>query len=473
MTEHRDSTVAGRFDELAQALLRPVDAAALAAFRFFFGLLGFVSALRFVAYGWVDQLFSEPRVFLHYWGFDWIVPLASRHMHALFVLLAITSVCVAIGLFYRVAIVVYLVAFTYVQLIDVTNYLNHYYLVSLLALLMSFMPLHRAYSADAWLFPKCKSDALPSWCTYLLRFQIGVVYFYAGLGKVNADWLLYAQPLNLWLSSRTYLPIVGPWLGERWVAYGMSWAGCIFDLTIVFWLILPKTRFIAYAVVIGFHVATKTLFPIGMFPFIMVVGALVFFSPSWPRNLLARLTRKHLAFEPPQLPERLRVNAPHMIFGTLAALYCAFQFAWPLRTYLYGGNVLWHEQGMRFSWRVMLREKNGSVTYLVTNPQTNRTREVNPRRYLNSRQERDYSTQPDLILQIAQWIAHDFESREGVRPVVRAHALVSLNGRPGQWLIDPNADLARVEDGMGKASWILPAPNGSPVHLEARAWHRR
>lgn len=338
---------------------------------------------------------------------------------------------------------------------------------------MSFMPLHRAYSVDAWLFPKEKSFTIPAWCTYLLRFQVGVVYFYAGLAKVNSDWLLHAQPLNVWLSSRTYLPIVGPFLGEHWVALVMSWAGCLFDLGIVFFLLWPKTRLLAYIVVIGFHFVTKTLFPIGMFPFIMVVGALVFFSPSWPRHLLGAFRKKWRTPEIRSNPTPMHFTKSGKMLVVLAAAYCVFHVIWPLRTHVYGGNVLWHEQGMRFSWRVMLREKNGSVTYLVTNPQTGRTREVSPRKYLNGRQERDYATQPDLILQVAHWIARDFEKRDGVRPLVRAHALVSLNGRPAQLLIDPNVDLANIEDSLTSSSWILPSPTHSPVRLEALAWQRR
>lgn len=473
MIERPESRQEKPFDKLARVLLRPTDVAALAAFRFCFGLLGLVSALRFLAYGWVEQLFAQPKFFLHYWGFDWIAPLSLQGMQWLFATLVVTSACVAIGFLYRVAIVTYFFVFTYIQLIDVTNYLNHYYLVSLLAFLMSFMPLHRAYSVDAWLFPKTKSLTIPAWCTYLLRFQVGIVYFYAGLAKVNSDWLLHAQPLNVWLSSRTYLPVVGPLLGEHWVALVMSWAGCLFDLGIVFFLLWRKTRLLAYFVVIGFHFVTKTLFPIGMFPFIMVVGALVFFSPSWPRTLLATLGKKWPTPDIRQhLPERpLTKTAKTMM--ALAAMYCIFHVIWPLRTHAYGGNVLWHEQGMRFSWRVMLREKNGSVTYLVTNPQTGRTREVSPRHYLNGRQERDYATQPDLILQVAHWIARDFEKREGIRPIVRAEALVSLNGRPAQLLIDPNVDLASIRDGLAHASWILPSPTHSPVRLEALAWQHR
>src|SRR5688572_10991280 len=87
--------------KLAQILLRPTDAAALAAFRIAFGLLGLVSSIRFLAYGWVNELFVEPRFFFHYYGFEWIKPLSATGMHALFVGLAVVSACIAAGLFYR------------------------------------------------------------------------------------------------------------------------------------------------------------------------------------------------------------------------------------------------------------------------------------------------------------------------------------------------------------------------------------
>jgi vitamin K-dependent gamma-carboxylase len=55
---------------------------------------------------------------------------------------------------------------------------------------------------------------------------------------------------------------------------------------------------------------------------------------------------------------------------------------------------------------------------------------------------------------------------------VRVEALVSLNGRPAELLVDPNVDLARVADGITKAPWIRSAPETPPAHLEAVAWHR-
>ena len=113
----------------------------------------------------------------------------------------------------------------------------------------------------------------------------------------------------------------------------------------------------------------------------------------------------------------------------------------------------------------MLREKNASVTYLVTDPATARTWEVAPRRYLASWQEREFGTQPDLVLQLAHRVAADEAGRLG-RPVeVRADVVASLNGRRSARLVDPGVDLALVSDSLAPAPWIEPAPVASPPSL--------
>ena len=205
---------------------------------------------------------------------------------AAFAVLLVLGLMVDAGAFYRFAIVALFLVFTWLQLVDVSNYLNHYYLVSLLALLMAFMPLHTAFSVDAWRSPALRRGAFPAWCTWLLRFQVATVYTCAGLAKLNADWLVHAQPLSIWLSAREGLPVIGPWLGERWVAFVFAWSGFLFDSTIACFLLWGRTRAVAFVAVVGFHLATWVLFPIGMFPFIMITAALVFFDPSWPRRFV-------------------------------------------------------------------------------------------------------------------------------------------------------------------------------------------
>ena len=148
--------------------------------------------------------------------------------------------------------------------------------------------------------------------------------------------------------------------------------------------------------------------------------------------------------------------------------YVALQALLPLRFLAYGGDVLWHEQGMRWSWKVMVREKNGSIDYRVRNAETGREWQVGPMRYLTWRQANEMTGQPDLILQLAHHIAEDFADR-GLGPVeVRVDALVSLNGRRAARLIDPSADLTRVRDGVAPAGWILPRNDEPPLRVVHR-----
>jgi hypothetical protein len=455
------------------ALRCPVDSAWLAVFRALFGLTLLTSTLRFLAYGWIDQLFVAPPFHFKYWGFSWVKVAPAAELHALFWLLAALCVLVSLGLFFRVAACGLFLGFTYLQLLDVTTYLNHYYLASLLSLLLACSPAGQTWSLDARFRPRMARSSVATAWLYLFRFQVAVVYTFAGLAKAHSDWLFHAEPLRIWLLSRADAPIVGPILAHDWAAPVMSWAGFLFDTGIPWSLMQPRLRPYAYLLLIGFHGVTGLLFPIGMFPVIMVLSALVFFSPSWPRKLWALVPASVRARMPAPDPQLAPAPAPvfsaprHGVWLALAAAYCLFQLAFPLRFLAYGGSVRWHEQGMRFSWRVMVREKNGSITFVVRAPRVGRTFYVAPHQYLTRLQEREMSSQPDLILQLAHRIRDDYAAKGFGSVEVRADTWVSLNGRAIHRLIDPNADLSRIEDGFGKADWILPEPSEPPPKLHA------
>ena len=447
-------------------LADPVDGASLVVFRVLFGLLMFGGSVRFLWNGWVDRFFVRPEFFFQYWGFSWVEVLSPDLMHAAFIGLALLSLLIALGLFYRVATVMFFLLFTYVELIDVTNYLNHYYLVSLFSFLLMFTPLHRKWSLDAKLWKSVREKSIPTSALWALRFQVAVVYVFAGLAKCTSDWLLHAQPMSIWLSARTETPLIGGILDETWVAFAMSWTGCLYDLTIPLWLSLRRTRPYAFVVLLGFHFMTQVFFAIGLFPLIMTIGATLFFAPEWPRRWL-RFASNQRARVMASSAKPHRVATGRMKLTALGLVFFAFlQIALPLRSLAYGGNVLWHEQGMRWSWRVMCREKNGSITYRVRRRGTNEDRYVYPSRYLTPHQEREMSGQPDLILQLAHHIRNDLEDRGYGDLEVRVDALVSLNGRRAENLIDPEVDLTTVLDSVSRAEWILPAPQGPPLSLE-------
>ncbi|MEM6961605.1 MAG: HTTM domain-containing protein [Myxococcota bacterium] len=476
---HRKSRLRlSRFEGLLRYGRTPVDGASLAFFRIAFGLILAFAPARFLANDWVTRFFVEPRFYFKYWGFAWIEVLSPNLMHAAFVLLVFLGLCVTLGLFYRLAAFVYLLVFTYVELIDVTNYLNHYYLVSLLCFWLAILPLNKVGSIETYFASQTRDTSLPRWALLALRFQVGIVYLNAGLAKFGPDWLIQGEPLSIWLAARTETPVIGRFFDEPGMALAMSWGGFLFDTTIPFWLSIRRTRLWAFGAVVVFHSLTGALFNIGLFPWIMVASASVFLGERWPRQMghwlqASRLGRAwragkgrdHFRFESTAATSRAYRARPAFwdsLARSMLALFALAQILIPLRSHLYGGNVLWHEQGMRWSWRVMVREKNGSVMYRVLYDGSTRERLIAPSRYLTAHQEREMSGQPDLILQLAHQIRDDLQDRGHRNVQVRVHALVSLNGRPARPMVDPQIDLSKVSDGLMPATYVTPFASSAP-----------
>ena len=351
------------------------------------------------------------------------------------------------------------------ELIDQTTYLNHYYFVSLVSFLMIFLPLNRTASLDArWASGGKSAQTTLLAAVWILRAQIGLVYLFAGIAKLNPDWLLNAEPLRIWLINNTDTPIFGPFRREAWAPNAMSWAGACFDLTIVGWLLWKRTRPYAYAVLLTSHVMTALFFPsIGMFPWIMIGATLIFFDPDWPQRLLRRLKSLSSSIPGPvavpSLPAKGKARSwPVRAALILGAIFLVIQILVPLRHLGYPGNVRWTEEGYLFSWRVLVTEKAGLVKFRVSSTGFGTERLVYPEEYLTPLQGERMAYQPDMILATAHLIRDDFIARGYQEVEIRADAYVTYNGRPATRLIDPKMDLAAVSPGLGPTPWILKAP---------------
>lgn len=430
---------------LVKAATRPIDPASLVVHRFLLGSILSISSVRFLANGWVERCYETPTFFFRYFGFEWVEVLPSPWMHVAYVVLAALAALFALGVAPRITAAAFFLLFTYVELIDVTNYLNHYYLVSILMLLYAFLPVRRGAEA-------------PAWALHLLRAQVGIVYFYAAVAKMGSDWLLHGQPLGIWFASREETPLIGPILVLPYVPLLASWAGFLNDLLAPFLLSFQRTRIFGFAMVVVFHSITHLLFDIGIFPFLMISNATLFFDPSWPRRIpgVRRLFEGERGV--PEFGRSVRAWAV-----ALVALHLSFQVLFPLRTFAYGGDVLWHEQGMRWSWRVMLRKKTGDVSFRVRARELDREKVVPSTRYLTLLQHMEMVGQPDLILQLAHHVAADLERRGYHDVEVYADAWVSVNGRPAARLIEPDVDLTKIRDSIWPARYITPAPEGDPL----------
>ena len=345
-----------------QLFLKKVSIAPLIVFRIIFGLVMAISTIRFALKGWVSELYVNPKFYFTFKGFDWVDPINSTFIISLFILLLLFSIFICLGLFYRFSTISFFLIFTYIELIDKTNYLNHYYFISLISFLLIFLPANRLFSLDA-LFKLCKPIShVPSWTINIIKFQIGVVYFFSGLAKLNYYWLIEAQPLTNWLKHQTELPIIGELMKYPETAYLFSWSGALFDLSIVFLLIFSRTRLFGYFLVIFFHILTSIMFPIGVFPFVMIAATLIFFNEFFHQRIIQFLSfnRTNIFKTSLSLDYSKRIKMLTTIF---LSTYILIQLLFPMRFLLYPGELFWTEQGYRFSWRVMLIEKVGSADF--------------------------------------------------------------------------------------------------------------
>lgn len=423
-----------------------MSAASSAVFRIGFGLSGVLLVFRFFAHSWIDDLYVEPVYHFSYPGFAWVEPLPGVGMHVLFAAMGISAFAVALGYRHRVFALLFASGLTYVELIDRTLYLNHYFWLAVTGYLIVFLPLSNAYSIDAR--RGRVTGAVPALVVWILRFQVGMVYVFAGIAKLNPDWLFRAEPLATWLPPRSHLWLIGPLLTIPAAAFVLSWAGALFDLTIVIWLSIRRTRLAAYAVVVAFHITTWILFPmIGLFPLVMSLGALIFFPPDWPERLLG--SRR------PTSEVSLRRVSPLAV--SLAAAYVSVMLVLPLRHHLSDGDVAWDGVGYLGSWQVMLTEKSGSVEFIVVDPSTDTTWRVGAPPYLTPRQAMAMATDPGLIGQTAELISEEY----GGLPVA-ADAKLSINGRPSVQFTDPSVFIAGGGD-RPVEDWVLvrPAAAGS------------
>jgi vitamin K-dependent gamma-carboxylase len=447
--------------DLRRRMMEPVDAASVAAFRIVFGALMLIATLRFIASGWIADYYEMPRHFFHYAGFEWVRPWPGAGMYIHFAAMAVLATLVILGIHARKSVAAFGVLFAYAHLIDKTNYLNHYYLVIVVALLLAALPAGEVGSVDGWRRARRTgapmARTVPAWVVWTLRGQLAIVYVFGGVAKLQPDWLVHAQPLKAWLAGHAELAVVGPLLDQPWAPYAASWLAAGFDLTIAGWLLWPRSRPVAYVAVVAFHLATVRLFHLGLFPWLMMALTPIFFAPDWPRRLWARLARRPVAPLPDAPP-----RPPGRALGGLLIAHGVLQVAIPLRFLAYPGYHLWTEEGFRFAWKVMVMEKSGVADFLVRDPDTGREWRVAATDHWTRYQASMMATQPDMILEAAHVIAADQRRRGVPRPEVRADVMVSLNGRPAQRLIDPTVDLAAERFALTPHRWILPAPSSDP-----------
>lgn len=435
---------------LNRLLFTRIDNSALVVFRIFFGILLAVEAYGAIFTGWIRRTLLEPQETFNFIGFEFLQPLPGNGMLWYYGIMGTFGVFVALGFKYRLSIIAYAIMWAGVYLMQKSSYNNHYYLLMLLCILMSFLPANRFISVDAWRNPSIRSISMPRWVWVTIVLQMFIVYTYAAIAKIYPDWFNATFPELLMLSKKDYW-LVGDFLQQRWVHYTIAWFGFLFDLFIIPALLWKRTRVIAFIAAIFFHLFNSFIFHIGIFPF-LALALVVFFFPARKINRLFLRGRKPFYEGNEVVVPSYRTPLLIIFFG-----WFIVQVALPVRHHFFQDDVLWTEEGHRLSWRMMLRTKGGRSVFKVVERGTTDTIYVDKANYLGKKQMNSISSKPDMIWQFAQRLKREYEA-EGKDVQVFVEAYVRVNGRPEQPFIDPTVDIAAEKWHHFKHhDWILPS----------------
>ncbi|MCW7462169.1 HTTM domain-containing protein [Leptospira limi] len=421
----------------------PVSSLSLQFLRFGYGLTTTIVVIRYFYFGWIHTYLVQPTFFFKHFGLEWIPNIPSTFTYLLFFILLLTSIGILLGYFVRINLLIFTIGFTWFHFIDATIYLNHYYLISILGFLLWLSPISKydtpLIGIQNWIHTPIPIAKL--WIV-AFRLQIGLVYFFGGLAKLQPDWMWEALPLKLWLyQSEGKLPWLDPILGLPVTAYVFSWIGILFDLSIPFLLSIRRFRLYAWSLVLLFHSFTSFLFPIGVFPIVMSLSSLVFFPPNWPKQVWNRFLKQNdhkiqLEDDENEMPSNSRLFPIEWIL----IVFLLFQILIPFRHLIYPGQVIWTEEGIKFSWQVMVADKVGEALFFVQG------KSIDPRNELTEYQYRMMVIQPEHLIQYAKHIQSKaaIETGQSGLPVyVQSH--VSLNGKQARPLFSPDLDLTKIE----------------------------
>jgi vitamin K-dependent gamma-carboxylase len=439
------------------ALFRPVDIAWLVWFRLGAGVLIATEHAGAVVLGHPQQYLAARHHFTYL-----LAPLPDLPgpvLYGLYAAVIVAGLAVAAGWHYRAAAAVLCLGCWWILLLDATTYINHHYLFCLVAGLLLAVPAHRAASLDVRAGRVAPATTVPAWTRYLLLGQLAIVYSFAGLAKLNPDWLA-ARPLTIWLSHKGERWLVGPLLTQPWLPWLMSYAGLLFDLLVVPLLLWRPTRPWAYGAAAVFHLSNVIIFGLGTFPWFSLLMTALFFDPDFPRRLpgaVGRWFRQRVpaATTAPAvvLPSRA---GQRLVLAGLAA-YAVVQLAVPLRHFLYPGQPHWTEQGHPFAWHMMLRNKESTASFRVRLAAGGHEETADLATLVTPAQHH-FADHPDCLLQAAHWLAADYRAQGRPVSAVFVDSRVSLNGRPAQPLIAPTVNLLRYRPSLRPAPWLAPAP---------------
>ncbi|XP_067168603.1 vitamin K-dependent gamma-carboxylase [Apteryx mantelli] len=466
-----------RWHRFVRLLHRPADPAALGAFRCAFGLLMALDIPQERGLGHLDQRFLDGLEVCRFPLLPFLAPLPLDWMYLLYAIMFLGALGIMAGCCYRLSCLAFLGPYWYVFLLDKTAWNNHSYLYGLLAFQLALLGADRYGSVDGLFRPHKRNAHVPLWNYTLLRAQIFIVYFIAGLKKLDADWVGGYSMGSLarhWLFAPFKL-VLSEEATSLLVVHG---GGLLLDLSAGFLLFFDATRPVALVFVTYFHCMNSQLFSIGMFPYTMLASSGLFCEASWPRRLCARCPgwlRRALPSTAPPRPSadcayggrRARRPRPRQHLAALfTLLYVLEQFFLPYSHFITQGYNNWTNGLYGYSWDMMVHSRfHQHVKITYRDGLTGEVGYLKPGVFTQSRRWKDHA---DMLKQYSACLSHLLPRYNVSQPQIYFDVWVSINDRFQQRLVDPRVDIVQAEwSPWHPTPWLL------PLLLELSPWRAR
>jgi vitamin K-dependent gamma-carboxylase len=327
----------------------------------------------------------------------------------------------------------------YVFLLERSRYLNHHYLFALISFLLWL--LHAELAACG--VRRKRSFRFNVALLWLLKFQICVVYFYAGVCKLSKDNLLGAKPIADFLARAFFDDKIDAVPFP--LAIGAAWLSALFDLCAPFALLFGADAVRLMTALGGalFHGANHVLFDtIGSFPFVMVAANVLFFVERRERRPAKAARDRHA---------RAKRRRRRLVIGAFVVCFALAQAALPLRAYvvpLMRGRALddaaWTQRGELFSWRLMAaRQQAFFEAHLSIDGRRVRTVAPQSANDIVVFQRHTIEAIAKDVDMMAQYCAIEAAFVDNGGGAVQCHvdAFKSVNGRPYSRWVNGSADL--------------------------------
>ncbi|XP_021230711.1 vitamin K-dependent gamma-carboxylase, partial [Numida meleagris] len=467
-----------QWEQLVRLLHRPTDPAALGAFRAAFGLLMALDVPQERGLARLDQRYLDGLQVCRFPLLPALHPLPLDWMYLVYAVMMLGALGVMCGCCYRLSALSFLVPYWYVLLLDKASWNNHSYLYGLLAFQLALLGADRYGSIDGLFRPQKRNAHVPLWNYTLLRAQIFIVYFIAGLKKLDADWVGGYSMGSLarhWLFSPFRL-VLSEEMTSRLVVHG---GGLALDLSAGFLLFFDATRPLGLVLVTYFHAMNSQLFSIGMFSYTMLASSGLFCDPSWPRRLCARCPRWVRGVLPSTEPPRhspdchyggrgdaRRPTLQQQLAAAFTLLYVLEQLFLPYSHFITQGYNSWTNGLYGYSWDMMVHSRfHQHVKITYRDGLTGEVGYLKPGVFTQTRRWKDHA---DMLKQYSLCLSRILPQYNVSQPQIYFDIWVSINDRFQQRLVDPRVDLVRAEwSPWHPTPWVL------PLLLELSPWREK